>query len=95
MKFMLSWRIHSEKRTEALKAFAQMTPEHDRADLGDHIKLIGRWHDMGRMQGIAIFESEDAQAIANWALNWNSVLDIEDLTPVLDDEEARAVGRSR
>jgi hypothetical protein len=32
--------------------------------------------------------------VANWALNWNSLLDA-DVVPVLDDNETRALGKSR
>ena len=94
MKFMVSYRIHEDKRHEALKAFSQMTAKDDQADMGERVKLIGRWHDLARFTGVAIAESDDAQAIASWALNWNSSLDIE-VTPVLDDEEAREVGRKK
>ena len=93
MKFMLTWRIHPDKRHDALKGFSQMDSSADKADMGSNIKLIGRWHDVGKSTGVAIFEANDAVAIANWALNWNTVLDITDLVPVLDDEEARALGR--
>ena len=93
MKFMLTWRIHPDKRHDALKGFSQMDSSADKADMGSNIKLIGRGHDVGKSTGVAIFEANDAVAIANWALNWNTVLDITDLVPVLDDEEARALGR--
>jgi hypothetical protein len=43
---------------------------------------------------MAICESNDAQAVASWALNWNSSLDLT-TSVVLDDEEARAVGRKK
>ncbi len=69
-----------------------MTPEDDKADMGEKIKLIGRWHDLAHSKGVAIFETDDTEAIFNWALNWNSVLDLE-LTPVLDDAETRAFGK--
>ena len=95
MKFMLTWRIHPDKRQEALKGFSQMDEAADKADMGENIKLIGRWHDVGKFTGIAIFEADDAVAIANWALNWNSILDFPEITPVLDDEETRALGRKR
>ena len=94
MKFMLTWRIHPDKRHEALKGFSQMDASADKADMGS-IKLIGRWHDVGKSTGVAIFEANDAVAMANWALNWNVVLDITDLALVLDDEEARALGKKR
>ncbi len=94
MKFMLTWRLHQEKRLEALKGFSAMTAADDAADMGDKIKLIGRWHDLAAGTGVAIFESDDAVAMSNWALNWIPVLDAT-VTPVLDDEETRALGKSR
>ena len=95
MKFMLTWRLHPNMRHEALKAFAAMDEEADKADIGSDIQMIGRWHDISKSTGVAIFESDNAVSMANWSLNWNSVLDITDITPVLDDEEARALGRKR
>jgi hypothetical protein len=94
MKFLVTWRVHDEHRHDALKAFSAMSAEDTRADLGDSVKLIGRWHDLVSFNGVAICESDDAAAVANWLLNWNSVLDAE-VTPVLDDDEARAVGLAR
>ncbi len=94
MKFMLSWRVHKDKRQESFKGFSQMTDEDIKSDIGDNIQLIGRWHDMVGFTGVAIFETDDANAIANFALNWNSVLDAT-VTPVLDDDEARKIGQMR
>jgi hypothetical protein len=94
MKFMVSWRIHPDKRQAAFTAFSQMTAEDDKKDLGEKIRLIGRWHDLSQFSGVAICESDDPLALASWALNWNSVLDVETVM-VLDDEEARAVGRKK
>ena len=94
MKFMLTWRVHPEKRQAAFTAFAQMTPQDDQKDIGSNIKLIGRWHDLSEFTGVAICESDDPQAVASWALNWNNVLDLKTVV-VLDDEEAREVGRKK
>ena len=94
MKFMLTWKVHPEKRHNVLAAFSQMTAAEDAADMGGKIRLIGRWHNVAEFSGVAIYESDDPIAMANWALNWNSVLDAV-VCPVLDDEETRALGRSR
>jgi Domain of unknown function (DUF3303) len=94
MKFLLQWRVHEDKRHELLKVFAAMTAEDDKVDTGPNIQLIGRWFDLAGGTGVAIAETDDALALANFALNWNSGLDIE-VTPVLDDAEARKVGRAR
>lgn len=77
-----------------MKGFSQMTLDDDHADMGDKIKLIGRWHDLQGFTGVAICETDDANAVAAWTLNWNGVLDVS-VTPVLDDEEARALGRAK
>ena len=94
MKFLISWRVHDDKRHEALKIFSAMTAEDDRTDMGDSLKLIGRWHDLVGFTGVAICETDDPAAVHRWILNWNEVIDCEAI-PVLDDEECRAVGRDK
>ena len=94
MKFMVTWQIHEDKRHELYKASSMMTAGDDQANMGSNIKMIGRWHDLATMSGVAIAESDDASALFNWALNWNENLDVE-ITPVLDDDEARALGKKR
>jgi hypothetical protein len=94
MKFMVKWRVHPDKRQAVLNAFAQMTAEDDKKDTGNAIKLIGRWHDISDSSGVAICESDDPLAMASWALNWNSFLDLE-TRMVLDDEEVRTVGKQK
>ena len=64
------------------------------ADRGSRIKQIGRWHDLAGGRGVVICESDSAEAVPNWALNWNSILEV-DVVPVLDDNETRALGKSR
>jgi hypothetical protein len=94
MKFMISWQFHQGKLHEGYSKFFKMTPEQDAADRGSRIKQIGRWHDLARGRGVVICESDSAEAVANWALNWNSLLDA-DVVPVLDDDETRALGKTR
>ena len=45
MKFMVKWGIEQEKWAQILQAFTSMTPE-QRADVGEGVELIGRWHDV-------------------------------------------------
>ncbi len=93
MKYLLCWRIHEDKRHEAFKAFSAMTAEDDRADMGENVTLIGRWHDLVAFEGALICETDDPTAVPKWILNWNHIIDC-DVTPVLDDEETRAIGRA-
>jgi hypothetical protein len=92
MKFMVSWQMHEGKQHETMAIFSQMTPEQGDAMRGDEVKMIGRWHDVAGGCGVAIFETDSATALSAYALKWNSVMDI-DVTPVLDDEETRAIGQ--
>lgn len=94
MKFMVQWRVFPELRHEVIKGFSMMSESDHQNDLGGKIKLIGRWHDVSRFEGVAIVECDDPQALANWALNWNHAMDL-DTSLVLDDDEVRAIGQAR
>ena len=95
MKFMVTWSIpEGDARHVTLKTFSDMTAEDDQALMGDSLTMIGRWHELVSMTGVAVFEADSAAAVSNYILNWNHVCDC-DVTPVLDDEETRALGRSR
>ena len=61
---------------------------------GPAIRLIRRWHDLVRGHGVAICESDDAVAVSQWCLNWNTLLDFE-IGIVHDDAETQAIGRAR
>src|SRR5947208_7060857 len=94
MQCMVRWRVHDGKRHEALQHFSPMTGDDDPAERGDRITLMGRWHDRQRFPGVAIIETDDAPTMASWILYWNSIRDAA-VTPVVDDEEARAIGKKR
>ncbi len=93
MKFMVTWKVHEDKRHDALKTFSAMSDEDDSRDLGG-VRLIGRWHDVIGFTGVAIAETDDPKALSDWLLNWNSVIDVQSV-PVLDDNETRELGRQR
>ena len=91
MKFMVSWRLHDDKRTAVLEAWSSLTPE-QRADVGEGVKKIGRWHDLAAGMGVLIVETTDLIALNRYLGQWNPVLDLE-VVPVLDDEESAAAGK--
>ncbi len=93
MKFMVTWKVHTDKRHEALKTFSAMNDNDDSKDLGG-VRLIGRWHDIIGFTGVAIAETDDPKALSDWLLNWNGVIDVQSV-PVLDDNETRELGRQR
>ncbi len=50
------------------------------------IKIMGRWHDVGRLKGYAIFEGDDPITIATWAYQWSDLMTLE-VFPVITDEQ--------
>ena len=94
MQFMLTWTLYPDTFDETLQFFSQMTPEDDREQLGEAVTLVGRWNDLIGGTGVAILESDDLSAVNDFCLKWASVCELQ-LTPVVDDEKARAIGRAR
>lgn len=92
MLFLVTWRMHVDKRHDTLALFSQMPAEQEQA-LRVDVTVIGRWHDLVRGTGCMIAEAPTAASISAYALKWNGYMDL-DIAPVLDDEGARAVGRS-
>ena len=91
MKFMVTWRLHQDKRMEVWKKFSSMTPQ-ERADVGQGVKLIGRWHNSAEGTGVGIMEAADTASLYRYLAQWAPVMDL-DVAPVLDDEEAAALGK--
>jgi len=91
MKFMVSWQVGDDRRQEMLKLFAGMSEADAAAEFGN-LKVIGRWHDLAGLAGVAIVETNDANALTLWLLKWNDAIDIQ-TAPVFDDAEARKLIR--
>lgn len=91
MKFMGKWKIHEDKWLPILEKWVSMTPQ-QRADAGPGVKIVGRWHDFAARSGVIVMESNDLAAVARYVGRWNPYMEIE-LAPVVDDEEAAAVGK--
>jgi len=92
MKLMVYWQLHPEKRHDVFGAFGGMDLADYQSQQGSTINVIGRWHDVAGGTGVAICETDDAEAFSAWLLAWISVCDFE-MAPVLTDEEAHSVCR--
>ena len=91
MKFMVNWSMNHEGWLPILEVFSSMTPE-QRADVGDGVTMIGRWHDTNSRSGVAIMETTDLAALNRYLGKWNPFMDL-DVSPVLDDEETAALAK--
>jgi Protein of unknown function (DUF3303) len=91
MKFMVTWSIPQNNWLPLNKRFISMSPE-ERANVGEGVKLVGRWFNSAARTGIAILESDGLAAVSRYVGQWNAYLDV-DIAPVLDEEEAVTVAR--
>ena len=92
MKFMVNWSVDQDAWLPVLAKWTSMTPA-ERADAGEGVKILGRWHDLNSRTGVAILEASDAAAIMSYLGQWNPHMDM-DVSPVLDDEECTKAAKA-
>jgi hypothetical protein len=84
MKFIVQWNGQPAAQQPAIERFVKtggLPP--------DNVKLLGRWHAIGELRGVAIVEATDTGALAAWVLQWGDVFSF-DVAPALSDEELGA-----
>ena len=85
MLFTLAWTHTPHARNSTIKKFMAtggMPPE--------GIQMLSRYHNIDGTGGFAICETNDAGALANWAVDWNGLVEIK-ITAIIDDETMGAV----
>lgn len=92
MKFITTWSIDQDKWMPVLKKWSSMTPK-ERADGGEGVKILGRWHDLAGRRGVAIVEATDLAALHRYLGQWNPFMDMV-VAPALDDEESAAAAKA-
>lgn len=81
MIFLVTWKGRPEQRDRAIQRFMQTggrPPE--------GVRMIGRWHALGRISGMAVAECDDPGLLQKWALEWNDLFEM-DICPALPDEQ--------
>jgi hypothetical protein len=89
MKFMVTWDIPENNWLPVIKMFSSMSPA-ERANYGDGVKAVGRWHDPVGRKGVVVVESDSLAAVQRYMGKWNPHMELT-VTPVVDDEEAATV----
>ncbi len=83
MKFILSWTIKPENRNESL----QRVLNAEKLTI-DGIQILGHWHNVNVLNGWALVEADNEATIAKWLMDWTD-LNVNELTPVIDEKELR------
>jgi Protein of unknown function (DUF3303) len=91
MKFMLTFTMGTDKsaRNEAFERFLKTggTPPKG-------AKLLGRWTQVDFSRGYDLLETDDPHTLAEFALAWNDLMQI-DIVPVLEDAQVSEVLKRR
>jgi Protein of unknown function (DUF3303) len=87
MKFILtfSWQPDTETRREGIDRFLRTGGQPPAG-----AKLLGRWTRLDFSGGYVLLESNDPQALTEFALAWSDLMELE-ITPVVEDQELSAV----
>ena len=83
MKFMLtfSWKPDAKTRAEGIDRFLKTGGKPPKG-----ATLLGRWTRADFSGGYDLLESDDPQALAEFALMWSDLMQLE-IFPVLEDEQ--------
>lgn len=82
MKFMVTWRGRPGFYKTAVQQFLQTG-----AKPPEGLKMLGRWHTPGSLQGWHLLEGNDLKALAQHVAEWGDVLELE-VHPVIEDAAA-------
>ena len=52
----------------------------------DGLKVIGRWHEVGKNQGFMLAEADDIMAVGTFTNQWSDLCNME-VVPVMTDEQ--------
>ena len=80
MLFTLGWTHTTHARDTVIKKFLEtggMPPE--------GVQMLSRYHNIDGSGGFAVCESDNAGALADWALDWHGLLDIK-INAIMDDD---------
>ena len=83
MKFLMTFtgRGGKENRTEAIARFRKTRGEPPRS-----VKLLSRWTRADFSKVYVLVETQDLQALAQYALDWDDLMEVHTV-PVLDDTQ--------
>lgn len=81
MLFIVSWSISPERRNSAIERFLRTGGAPPAG-----VKMLGRWHAVGRMSGFGVAEASDVALIQQWVLDWSDLMSME-IHPAMTDEQ--------
>jgi hypothetical protein len=81
MLFIVSWTGDAQHRNAAIERFKKTGGAPPAG-----VKMLGRWHSVGSIEGFAIAEATDPVAVQKWVLDWSDLLTMQ-VRPAVNDEQ--------
>ena len=88
MKFIVQWSGLPTAENAVIERFMKTGGQ-----MPEGVKLLGRWHAIGGLHGVAIVESDDTQAMAALALDWGDLLTMSVFPAMTDEDLGGALGK--
>ena len=85
-RYMCTFKARGENRNEVLTRFTKGIG----TDPPEGASLVGRYIEIGAVQGWVVVETDDPTTIGDWVMGWNDIMEVT-VTPVMVDEEAGPV----
>ena len=87
MLFIVEWTVPVENRVAVWNAFGNMSEE-DHLQSQGSVKMVTRYHKLAGNFGLNIMESDNAEDVMKWCMNWSTLAEM-NMYPVLGDSEAQ------
>jgi hypothetical protein len=87
MKFIVQWNGLPTAENSVIERFMKTG-----GSVPDGVKLLGRWHAIGGLHGVAIVEADDTRALAALSLGWGDLLTMNIFPAITDEELGAALG---
>ena len=81
MLFIISWHGQPAQRDGAMQRFLKGGGQPPSG-----VRMVGRWHAVGAVKGVAIAECDDPTLLGKWALEWNDLFEMQ-IDAALTDEQ--------
>jgi hypothetical protein len=85
MKYMLTWTVKPENQHESIVRWRKGGPNPPPG-----VEVLSHYWNVNHLGGWAVFEATDHVAVAKWLVDWTD-LNVNDVTPIVDDEELHRV----
>jgi len=85
MKYMLTWSVKPENQKESIKRWKEKGSKSP-----EGIEVLSHYWNVNHLNGWAVFKASNHATVAKWLLNWTD-LNVNEVTPIIDDEEMHSI----